>query len=268
MYDKNNSGGFSRQVFLPADTDAILKQQGYATDNYNLKINKLIRFQRDPKGFKHTGGSFSFPVKDARRMAEQVTDAAKQICTHVESFTVASRGRVALGLGTESVAETSMTLHHIYGFPYAPGQALKGITRSYMINGLYHGKEDEALKDKEFCLLFGCPATGALKKEYRGSICFYDAYPIDDIEIGLDIMTPHYSEYYNKNVPPADYMNPVPVSFLVANKMTLSVTVGTTRKDAQYRGEPVTKAAARYLKEALAQMGIGAKTAVGYGRLK
>src|SRR6266487_1606082 len=41
------------------------------------------------------------------------------------------RGRMIVGLGNESVLETSITLHHTYGVPYIPGSALKGLAASY-----------------------------------------------------------------------------------------------------------------------------------------
>src|SRR4051812_25489068 len=37
------------------------------------------------------------------------------------------RGRMVVGLGAESVLETAISLHRIYGVPYIPGSALKGL---------------------------------------------------------------------------------------------------------------------------------------------
>jgi CRISPR-associated protein Cmr6 len=42
--------------------------------------------------------------------------------------------RIVIGLGGAHVLETSMTLHHIYGIPYIPGSAVKGIMRHYFIS--------------------------------------------------------------------------------------------------------------------------------------
>jgi len=54
-----------------------------------------------------------------------------------ESLTLKPDWRLIVGLGNESIYETSMTLHHIYGFPYIPGSAIKGVTRNYYINDIY-----------------------------------------------------------------------------------------------------------------------------------
>src|SRR5436305_8238820 len=40
------------------------------------------------------------------------------------------RGRMAVGLGSESLLETSISLHHAYGVPYIPGSALTGLAAS------------------------------------------------------------------------------------------------------------------------------------------
>jgi CRISPR type III-B/RAMP module RAMP protein Cmr6 len=43
-----------------------------------------------------------------------------------------AKGRLVVGLGSESVIETSIALHHTYGVPYIPGSALKGLAASYL----------------------------------------------------------------------------------------------------------------------------------------
>ena len=40
-------------------------------------------------------------------------------------------GRMIVGLGSESVLETSITLHRTYGVPYIPGSGLKGLAANY-----------------------------------------------------------------------------------------------------------------------------------------
>src|SRR6266478_3484885 len=41
------------------------------------------------------------------------------------------KGRMIVGLGSESVLETSISLHRTYGVPYIPGSALKGSAANY-----------------------------------------------------------------------------------------------------------------------------------------
>jgi CRISPR-associated protein Cmr6 len=41
--------------------------------------------------------------------------------------------RLAVGLGAPSVLETGIALHRVYGIPYLPGSAIKGLTRHYRL---------------------------------------------------------------------------------------------------------------------------------------
>src|SRR6266702_2303534 len=49
----------------------------------------------------------------------------------VKPFDLTLDWRMVVGLGGETVLETDLTLHHLYGIPYIPGSALKGLTRAY-----------------------------------------------------------------------------------------------------------------------------------------
>ncbi|WP_277950180.1 type III-B CRISPR module RAMP protein Cmr6 [Dissulfurispira thermophila] len=109
-------------------------------------------------------------------------------------------------------------------------------------------------------------------------------------QLEVDVMNPHYGDYYqgkeksNKPVPPADYLNPNPIPFLTVGKDTkFEFTVGmkklkqareilkngSSRLISECEGLTVEKKlheiAISWLKKALTQHGIGAKTAVGYG---
>ncbi len=44
---------------------------------------------------------------------------------------LATTGRLIVGLGSESVLETGIRLHHTYGMPIIPGSALKGLAAHY-----------------------------------------------------------------------------------------------------------------------------------------
>ncbi|MEO0253780.1 MAG: type III-B CRISPR module RAMP protein Cmr6, partial [candidate division WOR-3 bacterium] len=47
----------------------------------------------------------------------------------VYSQSLKVQSRLIVGLGSSHVLETSITLHHIYGVPYIPASALKGVCR-------------------------------------------------------------------------------------------------------------------------------------------
>src|SRR2546423_2431027 len=104
--------------------------------------------------------------------------------------------RMVVGLGGETVLETDLTLHHLYGIPYIPGSALKGLTRAYVTGEVQEHLSKEIDKDSELVKqIFGT------QKE-AGTVIFFDAMPIGGKgAFALDIMNPHYPDYYGGNKP-------------------------------------------------------------------
>ena len=172
--------------------------------------------------------------------------------------------RLVVGLGSEDVQETSMTLHHIYGIPYIPGSAVKGVLKHWWFQELQKNKdfiddegkvdEDDAMKDSDY---FEYQNTFGSQKQ-RGEVRFLDAYPTEAVHFAIDIMNPHYSDYYSGKKPPTDDQRLVPIPFLTVENTTFRfafLAQDQTRLD---------KLKKRF-KKALKLKGVGAKTAVGYG---
>ena len=171
------------------------------------------------------------------------------------------QGRMAVGLGDEGVLETSIQLHHTYGVPFIPGSALKGVAAAYARKRL--ASADWGVKTPAYCTLFGDPdEVGA------GYVTFFDALyvPGSGVQghaLHPDVLTVHHKAYYEgKPQPPADWDSPTPVPFLSATGRYL-IAVGGQAEWAAW-----TDAACSILLVALAELGIGAKTSSGYGRLK
>lgn len=172
--------------------------------------------------------------------------------------------RLIVGLGSEHVQETSMTFHHIYGIPYIPGSAVKGILRHWWFQELQEQKDfiddkgavdaTKALEDSDYCNFIKTFGS----QERRGKVQFLDAYPTEAVHFAVDIMNPHYSDYYSGSEPPTDHQNPVPINFLTIEKTTFQFVF--LAKDQN----PLNELKKRFQK-ALEIKGIGAKTAVGYG---
>ena len=172
-----------------------------------------------------------------------------------------AKGRIAIGLGDESVLETSVTLHRTYGVPYLPGSALKGLAASYARNriGNHWGKRKDGKYGYAYKVVFGTTAEA-------GYITFHDALYVpksaDGKPLRPDVITVHHPDYYqSKNKPPADWDDPNPVPFLTATGeyfVALSAVPGCEVWLAQTWS---------ILQRALAEEGIGAKTSSGYGRM-
>lgn len=202
----------------------------------------------------------------------------------VENSTAECAWRLIIGLGAAHPQETSMTLHHIYGIPYIPGSAIKGVTKHYVVieladkyrkdfktennkdgfktalkkisEALDKGEDlelmfDSGIKFEELIKIFG-------NQKQQGKVIFMDAYPVGDINLKIDIMNPHYPGYYSGNNPPADWQNPNPIKFLTVEKTKFQFIL--ISKDENLLGK------ANYLlKRALENFGVGAKTSLGYG---
>lgn len=232
--------------------------------------------------------------------------------------------RLAIGLGSASVFENSLSLHHVYGIPYIPASSVKGIIRSWLIQEYFSYDSDgneydelgegRALRDsEEFCLIFGTPSEFDIREEtvngkkrvkpeksriknkdgtptaHIGNVVFFDAFPLDKPKVYVDIMNPHYPEYYKEgsSKPPADWQNPVPIFFLTIKDTSFQFLFGIRKgcTDVEYEklsnisfphpsnpemnkegsAENVLK---ELLEEALTFNGAGAKTATGYGRMR
>lgn len=276
-----NKTNLEQKTFIPADTNKVISQSSF--DNFSLKFNKFARFDGDKFSFYKTdkGKSifndvegFQFSGITFDKLCIEISESAKNLFPSFnEKLELKIDWRLAIGLGTESVYETSINLHPIYGFPFIPGQAVKGIVRSWIIQEHFTSDEKKAFQSETFCYLFGCPKESILKKEYQGSLVFFDAYPTSKPELKVDVMNPHYGPYYSdtKNTkPPADYYNPVPIFFVTVEKTKFQFIIGIRDSENEVGrinsiGGTYFELGKQFLNEALTQKGIGAKTAVGYG---
>src|SRR5882762_817973 len=66
-----------------------------------------------------------------------------------------AKGRMILGLGAESVLETSIALHHTFGIPYIPGSALKGLAASYLRWQFGEKWREDVTKRQQYKIIFG-----------------------------------------------------------------------------------------------------------------
>lgn len=176
--------------------------------------------------------------------------------------------RLAIGLGLPHPLETGFLFDRRTGCPYLPGSSVKGLLRAaarLVQKGELEGSKD--FWDEHLDRIFGPEIEpGALPR--TGEAIFYDAFPTAWPSLQVDILTPHYKDYYEdtKNVvPPADWHNPVPVAFLtVASNVRFRFYIVTGKSEAAKND---FMELACLLKTALDWLGIGAKKSAGYGVL-
>ncbi len=166
--------------------------------------------------------------------------------------------RLLIGLTGQGALETGCSLSRNYGMPYIPGSSVKGVLRAWA-NQHLAGHSDELEQ------LFG---TDDSEQPYRvsGLVTFHDAWWIPDPAkkehkpFVLDVVTTHHQAYYNgTQAEPSDKDSPIPNHLLAVQGSFLFVL----------EGEPAAiDLCQTLLEKALANNGIGAKTAAGYGYMK
>ncbi len=167
---------------------------------------------------------------------------------------IKTQWRMIVGLGSGSILETSMTLHRIYGFPIIPGSGLKGLTKAYA-----NTVKNILDSDPQITEIFGSQSS---EKPSQGKVIFFDAIPLKFPKLKLDIMNPHYQDYYSDplgKTPPADYLSPNPIFFLTVGEGAEFYFAVASRE------ENLAKIAKDWLENALKELGVGAKTSAGYG---
>ena len=278
-------GHITPSYYLPEDSLSLLDDL-LLTDNIALFINKLAYYDQNKFDFmlgnrkiNHRKKDFLIrperfnmvPLQEINNRREKALKGSGLI---LERFKMQVDWRLAAGVGGDSVYETSIILHPVYGFPYLPGSAIKGVIRSRVINWLFDYNEkngqDGALNDPGFRMVFGSSKEGT-EVARQGIVHFFDALPIAAPTISLDIINPHYSQYYSKNDPPGDYHNPMPVSFLTVIKTSFAFYIGIRKGDnkvitsGRLVDQTPLEVASAWLYHTLTEHGLGAKSSVGYG---
>jgi CRISPR-associated protein Cmr6 len=197
----------------------------------------------------------------------------------------------------------------VYGIPYIPGTALKGITRDIAIAELCDEIDEkldvmdtllsmpdisevtdeeekpklieEAGKVKRQDGQSKLPKPETIKKirtgwdrfktvqnvfgsqHEVGKIIFLDAFPETTPKLQADIMNPHYPKYYSEQQAPSDWQNPVPIPFLTLEQAIFIFSLAV--KKSEFGDDQFLHTTAKWLKHALQEHGLDAKTAVGYG---
>jgi len=272
---------------LPKDTRDLGLE---SIDNFSLKLHKAARYDDKKKGFRFYNagkkGDPAFEIKPdfgtspineiaARQYAviKRLVNWENTAGNNLAQMIFKPDWRFIVGLGNESVYETSMTLHHIYGIPYIPGQAIKGLVRHWVIEEYFDSREAEAIDCDAFRKIFGAEKNKNNPAQ-SGQVIFYDAMPICPLQIKVDIMNPHYQPYYSKGQAPGDYHDPNPIFFLTVEntefQFLLGIKAGNKQEiNSEHLGSgKILDLVIKWLRQALEFKGIGAKTSVGYGYMR
>lgn len=189
---------------------------------------------------------------------------------------------IGIGLGHEISAgsehKLGLTFDHTSGLPVIPGSTVKGVLRS-MFPGMYKGSDKSSreayikeklttvkninITDLEASIFDGVKNKFENLSVYERDI-FYDAtlFAVPDKLLGVDFITPHENPL----------KNPIPIQFLKVMGGVVFQFNFKLNDSTFYIGESEIKFSGeeklQLFKSILEDIGIGAKTNVGYGQLK
>jgi CRISPR-associated protein Cmr6 len=176
----------------------------------------------------------------------------------VEPITLTTQTRLVIGLGLPSPLETGFLFDWLVGCPYLPGSSVKGLLRATA--RLVQRRDlqgNQAFWSQQFDRVFG-PELTPQAKARTGEVIAYDAFPATWPVLEVDVLTPHYGQYYREEIAPGDWDNPVPVPFL-------TLAAGTPFHFYLRANQEDSTELRTLLGTGLDWLGIGAKKSSGYG---
>lgn len=269
---------------LPQNGNAGLWYDKFCNDWEDLLDRQEIKFKK-PKWInkivtnRPCGNNEELERQRNRRWEMVAKLKGQNLCLKTDSPFVT-------GLGREHPVENGFLWHHTLGVPYLPGSSVKGMVRAWIEQW---ADEKDKKEKEEIDRIFG--PKQQTEQPQVGEVVFLDAIPLSSVPLKAEVMTPHYGEYYqNKKRPkaPGDWISPVPIPFLaVKEDTTFHFAIVPRKQDClktpgesgQSRNLPAGESidgghrsdceiVISWLKDALEWIGAGAKTAVGYGRMR
>jgi CRISPR type III-B/RAMP module RAMP protein Cmr6 len=204
------------------------------------------------------------------------------------SVTIAQlEGRMAINLADSLIQNAGICLDRLFGLPFIPGSAIKGVCRHAALEELKPaGADGQKNLFDVFRAVFGTAdndfANGELRpfqhllfgrgENQKGAIAFLPAYPVNEARVVMDLTNVHYPLYYGgdkrRNIPAGlpeslaeekPQPNPFPAVESGAQFAFCLVLNGINNDST------LLESATRWPETALTVRGLGAKTASGYG---
>lgn len=291
--------------FLSQEANQCLGNTIPPKSNFGLFFNKWLDYRNDRgkyvPGVKDdrsplvnqarqcTGAASKILQNHHVRQAEYCREM-KKAGWKILVFTASLDSPFVSGLGAAHPTETGMVLDHTSGMPYIPASSQKGVLRiAHIINSLCdeNGKEKPleqllnegavSRRDGDNALYWEDDDTSRTMFGYSegteslaGQIVVLDAYPLNAPELGEEILNPHFPDYYKQSRGPTEDQSPIPIKFLVVKpgvKFVFRVLLSLPYEKAPLQDiEKLADMAEKNIRKAISEVGMGAKTALGFGR--
>jgi len=266
---------------LPLHSEARA-QYDKQQDKFKASANKGLLFARFYDGYDKAFQKDAQADTNALRslvgkcgVQQEIKQAASRLHALISSlegeFGVFSTDwHFVTGMGNSHPAESGFSWHTTLGTPYLPGAAVKGLLRAWMEYWVNADAPVSGSGNNKVAQWFGKGADKENAGGMAGDLIFFDALPVEQPTVLLDIMTPHMGSWYEQGgdeitpfTQPGDWHSPVPINFLVTSEARFLFGIAPRNNS----GKAYVKEAMEQLKSALAWLGAGAKTAAGYGHM-
>lgn len=230
----------------------------------------------------------SLAAKKGKHFLEVMKQSRKE---GVLTFEATLGARMMINMAGGVIENAGIALDRCLGLPFIPGSAVKGITRAQALWEIKEETDSSKKKEKlRFAMLifgfggqdikrngaFGWAGGESVAKEiassiqaedFKGTVCFLPAYPTSSPQIVVDMVNPHYREYYSgRRQRATDDEAPIPNYFPAVKEGTsFGFALMINRIPQGVTQEQLLEQSKTWLENALTEKGVGAKTAAGYG---
>ncbi|MEM2389776.1 MAG: type III-B CRISPR module RAMP protein Cmr6 [Ignisphaera sp.] len=192
-------------------------------------------------------------LEETKKYIDNLEEAARQVFSNVFRYEVKLMSRLTVHCSSHHLPlDISLAWDPVLNVPYIPSSSIRGVVRAFF------EENNVVVNSRNLAKLFG-------DTEYSSDVAFFDAYPVrceGENLVEADVITPHYNEVAGRIDEARS--SPTPLVFPVLAPGTVLHVVVVLKKPL---GRELSGVFMDNVGKALGS-GLGAKTSVGYGRIR
>ncbi len=281
IHDPHHRGEGGIDLMYKSD---VVPNLGLAYQKYTYRLYRIMdngEFKKDEERVRAFFDVFT-SLDNFTSFLEKINSRCTVIKSYADhAFPMKAQSNFFVGSGYVNTTEWGMSFDWTSGLPYMPGSSLKGALLAY----LEFQAEGNVVQDwpkkgitkatlengdkwthEQIIKVFGPQGDISDSDAHRGGVAFFDVLPTCFKGFELEVITPHYGEYYSSEgkKPPADIYSPIPNHFLTVKAGSIFQFAFKILDSDVVEVEKMKN----LITEAGDYWGFGAKTSSGYGMFK